>query len=161
MHGHTNIKNLKQLFTSIKGHSLKHCYNLRDLNPCCSQIWQLISILHQHDVPKLSRNFWFTFRSVQLPVANKALFQYRTQLCSRPGSTLFLSLIWTQLFDKKTLLLGECSFCHGNPQFNFTRTCCIIFYPKLLKHSKIFSCFLSIIICTGCLPRPPPTLSAN
>jgi hypothetical protein len=47
---------------------------------------------------------------------------HHTKLCSKCSVLLFLSLNLSSFCSRKSLLLVECCFCHGNPGFNFM--CC-------------------------------------
>ena len=79
-----------------------------------------VSILFQHHILKLSRYFWSTVGSV--PVSAP----YKGTLHTQHFTGFFLK--FTSNSVVKCLLLVEWCYCHGNPEFNFTCTSCIICY---------------------------------
>jgi hypothetical protein len=75
--------------------------------------------------------------------------QHHTKLCSKCSTLL------VQFARKKSLLLVECCFCHGNSGFNFTYTLCIICYHAS-QIIEIFHILKLLLICHSfywvCLP---------
>ena len=84
----------------------------------------IFSILLQHHISKLSRYFWSSFRSVQVPSPHTAKLQMQ-------NFSSFLRKFKSNCLVGKNLLLVECCCCHGNPVFNFSSSSCTICYHAI------------------------------
>ena len=83
----------------------------------------IFSILLQRHISKLSRYFSYTFRSVNISAACKAI--------SRCSTLLSFFRKFKSSLLVKSLLLVEICFCHDNPVLNFPCTSCIICYHAI------------------------------
>ena len=81
-------------------------------------------------------------------------FQYRSNLCTEPNSSLIHALNSIQFSGVKNRFLVECRFCHENPGFYFICTSCIVccHATHLFKIFHILRLFLIYNnMCRGCL----------
>ena len=79
---------------------------------------QMLSIFLQCHISK--------FLGVSDLFSEMSTFHHHTKLCSKCRTLLVTSLNLSPIFWRKILLFVERSFGHGNPEFNFMGTSCII-----------------------------------
>jgi hypothetical protein len=105
---------------------------------------QLISILFQRQILKLSRYFWYTSRSVQISAPYKLMLQmyYLTN---------FLLKFKCHLLVKRFSLLLNAAVAMATPDLilRVNLASFVIRIPQSLKYSTFSICFCFIIACTG------------